>query len=57
MYLFVSIHCIFVSIALYTLCVKFQVESEIFKINLKIVFCENDFISSELGSSAKRDQL
>ena len=41
---------------LYSLCIKFQVELEIFKINLKIVFCVKHFISSELGSSTKRDQ-
>ena len=35
---------------LYSLCMKFQVELEIFKFNLKIVFCINIFISPKLGN-------
>ena len=36
---------------LYSLCMEFQVELKIFKINLKIVFCVKHFISSELQPS------
>ena len=36
---------------------KFQAELVNFQHQLEILFCVNIFISSELGSSTKRDQL
>ena len=41
---------VFAILMLYSLCEKFQVDLETFKVNMKIVFCVKNFMSSKFGN-------